>query len=163
MLTIIVEQRFLRLPSVSCAKDRIRFLINFRALRAVFQRNKATLNYHLLRQYFIWHRLLRVFLTRSSTFSLAESMIAFKLIGSAIIRCTPAKDDSRTLSIISWCVLEPCWRGKSEYESLAPGKVSSVWAPDISCLTPAHGYFKTLTLISRYCQQYCKNNTTETK
>ena len=101
MLTIIVEQRFLRLPSVSCAKDRIRFLINFRALRAVFQRNKATLNYHVLRQYFIWHRLLRVFLTRSSTFSLAESMIAFKLIGSAIIRCTPAKDDSRTLSIIS--------------------------------------------------------------
>ena len=52
MLSIIVEQRFLRLPSVSCAKDRIRFLINFRALRAVFQRNKATLNYHLLKAIF---------------------------------------------------------------------------------------------------------------
>lgn len=91
MLSIIVEQRFLRLPSVSCAKDRIRFLINFRALRAVFQRNKATLNYHLLRQYFIWHRLLRVFLTRSSEFSLPESMIAFELIGSVIIRCAPQK------------------------------------------------------------------------
>lgn len=84
MLKIIVEQRFLRLPSVSYAKDRIRF--NFRAPRAVFQRNKATLNYHLLRQYFIWYRLLRVFLTRSWTFSLPESMIAFERIGSVIIR-----------------------------------------------------------------------------
>ena len=96
MLTIIVEQRFLRLHSVSCAKDRIRF--NFRAPRAVFQRNKATFKaiFHMAP-----FALLRVFLTRSSTFSLPESMIAFKLIGSAIIRCTPAKDDSRTLSIIS--------------------------------------------------------------
>ena len=67
------------------------FGFNFRALRAVFQRNKATLNYHLLRQYFIWHRLLRVFLTRSSEFSLPESMIAFELIGSVIIRCAPQK------------------------------------------------------------------------
>ena len=91
MLSIIVEQRFLRLPSVSCAKDRIRLLINFRALRAVFQRNKATLNYHLLRQYFIWHRLLRVLLTRSSEFSLPESMIAFELIGLVIIRSAPQK------------------------------------------------------------------------
>ena len=67
------------------------FGFNFLALRAVFQRNKATLNYRLLRQYFIWHRLLRVFLTRSSEFSLPESMIAFELIGSVIIRRAPQK------------------------------------------------------------------------
>ena len=45
----------------------------------------------LLRQYFIWHRLLQVFLTRSSEFSLPESIIAFELIGSVIIRCAPQK------------------------------------------------------------------------
>ena len=38
--------------------------------------------------------------------------------------------------------LDVCWNlvdaEKASMKSLAPGKVSSVWAPDISCLSPAH-------------------------
>ena len=156
MLTIIVEQRFLRLHSVSYAKDRIRF--NFRAPRAVFQRNKATFKA-------IFHMAPFASGIFNKEFGIFTSWkyYCFWTDRFSNNKMRAAKDDNRTSSIISWCVLEPYWCGKSEYESLALGKVSSVWAPDISCLTPTHRYFKTLTLISIYCQQYCKNNSTEKK
>lgn len=71
-----------------CFSLKTEFGSNFRAPRAVYHNDKATL-IKLTSFKAIFHKLLLALgvLTKSSTFSLPDSMIALALIGSVITRC----------------------------------------------------------------------------